>query len=447
MKGSLLAAVGVALVAAGVVIGAALFRDSGFGIRDSASRDSGVGSRESKSGSGMPMPEPRTPNPESRASNPETRLPNPGSDSVVMLTPEMVARAGIKTVAAVNGTATTRLHVPGVVQPNAYKNVDVTSLVSGRITQVRGELGQNVMSGDVLAIVYSPELADAQTTFVAARAELAAHALALTRAQRLYAIGAASRQELEKLDAEKSQMDHMVETARARLVLLGIPEERAQRLASPADVVTTFDVRAPIAGVITKRNANPGLNVDLATPLFTVTDLATVWVIGDLFERDFAGVGVGSPATITTASYPGLELKGPVDYIDPQVEPQTRTAKLRVEVPNAGNRLRLGMFVDVNISERSPQPVVLVPKGALQVMGAQSVVYVADTREHGRFTQREVQVGETIGNQVAIIRGVQPGDLVVTDGAFFLRAEHERTSPDKTGPSAPADVLFPSTTP
>jgi len=379
-----------------------------------------------------------------------SRIPDPGSpipDPVIGLTPEMIARAGIKTVAAVNGTATTRLHVPGVVQPNAYKNVEMTSLVSGRITQVRGELGQQVMSGDVLAIVYSPELADAQTTFIAARAELAAHALALARAQRLYAIGAASRQELEKLDAEKSQMDHMVETARARLVLLGIPEERAQRLASPADVVTTFDVRAPIGGVITKRNANPGLNVDLATPLFTVTDLSTVWVIGDLFERDFAGVGVGSPATITTASYPGLELKGRVDYIDPQVEPQTRTAKLRVEVPNAGNRLRLGMFVDVNISERSPQPVVLVPKGALQVMGAQSVVYVADAREHGRFMQREVQVGDTIGNQVAIVRGVQPGDLVVTDGAFFLRAEHERTSPDKTGSSAPADVLFPSTTP
>ena len=82
-------------------------------------------------------------------------------------------------------------------------------------------------------------------------------------AQRLYAIGAASRQELEKLEAEKSEMDARVETARSRLVLLGIPEERTQRIASPADVVTTFDVKAPITGVITKRNANPGLNIDL----------------------------------------------------------------------------------------------------------------------------------------------------------------------------------------
>jgi RND family efflux transporter MFP subunit len=282
---------------------------------------------------------------------------------------------------------------------------------------------------------------------MSARAALAAHGLALTRAQRLYAIGAASRQELEKLDAEKSEMDHMVETARARLVLLGIPEERTQRLASPADVVTAFDVKAPIAGVITKRMANMGLNVDPATPLFTVTDLSTVWVIGGLYERDFAGVGVGSPATITTPSYPGLSLNGRVNYIDPQVDEQTRTAKLRVEVPNAGGRLRLGMFVDVSIAERSPRPVVLVPKAAVQMMGAQPVVYVADAGGHGRFMQRDVQAGDTIGSQVAILSGVQPGDMIVTDGAFFLRAEHERTAPDNTGPHAPADVVFPSAKP
>jgi RND family efflux transporter MFP subunit len=364
-----------------------------------------------------------------------------------MLTSDMIARAGITTVAAVKGTATTRLHVPGIVQPNAYKEVAVTALVSGRITQVRAELGQRVMMGEALATVYSPELADAQTTFVAARAEHAAHDQRQARAQRLYAIGAASRQELEMLEAEKSRMDQEVETARARLVLLGIPEERTQRLASPLDVVTTFDVRAPIAGVITRRSANAGLLIDPATPLFTVTDLSTVWVIADLYERDFATVGVGSQATITTSAYPGLELKGRVDYIDPQVQAETRTAKLRIEVPNAGNRLRLGMFVDASIAGAAPRTVVLVPKAALQVMGTQSVVYVASKGEHGRFIQREVLAGDTIGSQVALLRGVEPGDLVVTDGAFFLRAEHERASPDTSGSATPGGVLLPSTRP
>jgi cobalt-zinc-cadmium efflux system membrane fusion protein len=342
----------------------------------------------------------------------------------ISLAPDAIQRAGIKTVAATKGTATTTLHLPGVVQPNAYKNVDVTSLVSGRVTLVKAELGQRVMQNEVLATVYSPDLADAQTAFITAKANRDAHGLKLTRTQRLYAIGAASREELEQMTAQATEMDRMLETARARLVLLGIPEDRAQRLASPADVVTSFDVKSPIGGIITKRTANPGLNIDLSTPLFTVTDLSTVWVVADLYERDFASVGVGSPVATTTTAYPGLELRGRVQYIDPQVQAETRTAKLRAEVPNSGLRLRLGMFVDVSIGARTARPVVMVPKSAVQSVGPQTVVYVSTAL--GRFVPREVTVGDTMGNEIAITSGVDPGDQVVTEGAFFIRAEHER---------------------
>ena len=355
--------------------------------------------------------EPRTPNLEPRTTE-------------ITLTPDMIQRAGIKTVAAMKGAATTSLHLPGVVQPNAYKNVDVTSLVSGRVTQVKAELGQAVMQNEILATVYSPELADAQTAFITAKANRDAHGLKLTRTQRLYAIGAASREELEQMTAQATEMDRMLETARARLVLLGIPEDKAQRLATPADVVTTFDVKAPIAGVITKRMANPGVNIDLSTALFTVTDLSTVWVVADLYERDFASVGVGSPITITTMAYPGLELRGRVDYIDPQVQAETRTAKLRAEVPNGGNRLRFGMFVDVSIGARAARPIVKVPKDAVQTVGAKSVVYISTAP--GRFMPHEVTIGDTMGDHIAITSGVEPGDQVVTEGAFFIRAEHER---------------------
>lgn len=357
------------------------------------------------------------------ATNAGSRIPDPGSREI-SLTPDMVARAGVKTVAAIKGATTTRLHLPGAVQSNAYKNVDVTSLVSGRVTQVRAELGQRVTQNEVLATVYSPELAEVQTSFIAAKAARDAHGQKLTRTQRLYAIGAASREELEEMTAEAAEMDRAVETARARLNLLGIPEEKAQRLASAADVITVFEVKAPLAGTITKRMANPGVNVDPSTPLFTVTDLSSVWVVADLYERDFASVGVGSPVTITTASYPGLELRGRVNYIDPQVQQETRTAKLRAEVPNAGGRLRLGMYVDVSIGARAPRPVVMVPKTAVQTIGSRSVVYVSTGP--GRFVQREVTVGDAMGDHIAITRGVDAGELVVAEGAFFVRAESDR---------------------
>jgi cobalt-zinc-cadmium efflux system membrane fusion protein len=291
--------------------------------------------------------------------------------------------------------------------------------------QVRGELGQRVMTGEALATVYSPELADAQTAFIVARADQVAHGQRQTRTQRLTAIGAVSRQELELLEAERAMHDSAVETARARLILLGIPEERTQRLAGPQDVVTTIDVRAPLTGVITLRTANPGLNIDPATPLFTIVDLSTVWVIADLYERDFAKVRVGSPATVTSAAYPGLTLRGRVSYIDPQVQQETRTAKLRVEVPNPAAQLRLGMYVDVNAGE-SVREGVFVPKAAVQIVGAQSVVYVASKDHPGRFMERKVEVGDPTGDRVPVLAGLEPGDLVVTEGVFFLRAEQER---------------------
>jgi cobalt-zinc-cadmium efflux system membrane fusion protein len=123
-------------------------------------------------------------------------------------------------------------------------------------------------------------------------------------------------------------------------------------------------------------------------------------------------------------AYPGLELRGRVDYIDPQVQADTRTAKLRAEVPNGGNRLRFGMFVDVSIGSRTARSVVMVPKGAVQTVGTKSVVFVSTGP--GRFVQREVTPGDVMGEDITITSGLEPGDAVVTEGAFFLRAEHER---------------------
>jgi RND family efflux transporter MFP subunit len=128
--------------------------------------------------------------------------------------------------------------------------------------------------------------------------------------------------------------------------------------------------------------------------------------------------------TITTAAYPGLELRGRVNYIDPQVQAETRTAKVRAEVANGADRLRLGMFVDVSIAGRSTRSVVMVPKTAVQMMGTQSVVFVS-TRP-GRFAQRTVTPGDTMGSEIAISSGLDAGDMVVAEGAFFLRAERER---------------------
>ena len=424
-----------ALVAIGIAVGYSLRGDPESGIGDRGSvgirgaesegiRDAGS---DTHPGHGASNLERRMPDPASRIpSDPRSLILDPGEAVVVTLAPDMADRAGIKTVTATAGTAASHVRIPGVVQPNAYREVAVTSLVSGRVTQVHAELGARVNAQDPLATIYSPDLAEAQTAFIAARAEQAAHQQRQTRTQRLTAIGAATREELEMHEAERARVDAAVEIARSRLALLGIPEERTQRLTGPQDVITTMPVRAPLAGVVTRRAANIGQNIDPSTPLFTIVDLSTVWVIGDLFERDFARVRVGSLAAITSAAYPSLPLRGRVSYIDPQVQQETRTAKLRVEVPNAGGQLRLGMYVDIELGDAVARSGVFVPKAALQVIGGDAVVYVADGARRGRFIERRVEVGESTGDRLLIVAGLQPGEAIVTDGAFFVRAERER---------------------
>ena len=356
-----------------------------------------------------------------------------GHGMTISIPAEMVARTGIRTVPATAGTTASQLRIPGVVEPNRYKQVVVTSLVSGRVTQARAELGQRVSRGQVLATLYSTEFADAQTEYVRHHSALEAHELALTRTQRLASIGAASRQELDRMVAEHATSDAATAAARARLALLGLSEERIKVLETEHTVTTTVDVRAPIAGVIAERTASLGANIDPSAALFTIVDLSTVWVIGDLYERDFAAVQVGTPVTITTAAYPGLALEGKISYIDPTLQSATRTAKVRVEVANPGQQLRLGMYVDVSVARAATQDAVLIPRGALQAVGDRQVVYVAGQRP-GEFAERSVEVGDVAGDHVQILSGLRAGELVVTEGAYYLRAQRD-PSPGAAAPS------------
>jgi len=346
-------------------------------------------------------------------------------DVVVTLSPEAVERAGIAMAPVATGSAAGGLRLPGLVEPNAYRQVSVTPVVSGRITRVLVELGQQIRQGQTMAQVFSPELAEAHTRYTSARAELEAHERELARTLKLVEIGAASRQELERIHAEHTAQTAAVQSARSQLELLGISAE-ASEAGLGQRVNASASVPAPVAGVVTERTANVGLNVDPASKLFTVVDLSTVWVVADLYEKDFSQVRVGASATVTTSAYPDRVLQGRVSYIDPQVRAETRTARLRVEVPNPRGELRLGMYADVQVGGTTGSTAIVIPRSAVQTIGDRHVVYLVNPKEAGRFTERAVRLGPMSGEQVQILSGVQPGDSVVTEGSFFVRAERER---------------------
>ncbi len=350
----------------------------------------------------------------------------PRREASITLTPEAMKRAGIVVAPVTSGGGTALLRLPGVVEPNAYKQVIVTPIAGGRVTRVLVELGQSVRRGQPMAEIFSPDLAEAETRFVSARAELDAHERELQRTQKLAEIGAASRQELEMLHAAHTAKLTALDSARARLELLGLSASSINSLGPGKDLSAITTVPAPIAGIVTERAANAGLNVDTAAKLFTVVDLSTVWVVADVYETDVSHVRVGTPATVTTKAFPDLALSGRVSYIDAQVHPETRTVKVRVEVANAGQQLRLGMFADVTIETASDGSTTRIPRGAVQHVGDRTVVYVADPQQPGRFIERGVRTGEGTGNDVMIVSGLQAGDRIVTDGSFSVRAEHDR---------------------
>jgi RND family efflux transporter MFP subunit len=360
----------------------------------------------------------------------------PRADVVVTLTPDAVQRAGIE-VSKVTVTGTDRVRLPGVVEPNAYRQVVVTPLVGGRVVRVLVQLGERVRRGQALAEVYSPELAEARTKYTAARAMLDAHDRELQRTRKLVEIGAASRQELERIHAEHAAQTAEVESTRARLQLLGAASDEAA--ASKQDGAT-ITVVAPIDGVVTERLANTGLNVDPSVKLFSVVDLSNVWIVADVYETDLGRVRVGTPATVTTAAFPGLSLNGRVSYIDPQLTTTTRTAKARIEVGNSRGELRLGMYMDVAIETSQGASAISIPKDAIQNVADRQVVYVAVPGEPTKFIEREVRLGHSTGDVVEVVSGVSVGDAVVSKGSFFIRAEVERLGLRPASSAAPTSA-------
>jgi RND family efflux transporter MFP subunit len=396
------------------------------GSPDARSKGAGA-SRESQTPAASPAAPSMPAMPGMAASGGQKPTSNTEDAVEVTLTPEALERAGIKVAEVKSQPSTAAVTVPGTIMSNAYRDTKVSALVGGIVRQVTVELGASVRRGQPLSVIFSSELADAQMKYLSMRAMLEADRQKLERTQKLVALGSASRQELEEVTAVHASRETEVAAAGQRLQLLGLTPDRVAKLTSAAQIVSEVTVPAPADGLVISRAVNPGQVVNAGQELFVVTDLSTVWAIGDLYERDFLRVRVGAPAAVAIPSMPGRTLKGRVAYIDPRVDLATRTAKVRVEVPNPAGDLRLGMFVTVNFETGSTERVTVVPRAAIQMIGERPVVYVAAEGEEGKFTERTVKLGIPVGDSMQVLDGLKPGEKVASEGSFFLRAEATRS--------------------
>jgi cobalt-zinc-cadmium efflux system membrane fusion protein len=302
-----------------------------------------------------------------------------------------------KALAAMNAT--------GIVQPDIARAVPVISVASGRVVEIKARIGDAVKKGQVLMRVQSNDVSGAFQTYIKAENDERLARLQLDRAQTLYDHGAISKGALEQAQVTEQDAKTDLNAAMEQLRLLGIDKDH------PSGIV---DVVAPISGVITDQQVTNSSGVQgLSGPNpFTISDLSYVWIICDVYENDLEAVKVGDTADIRLNAFPNQVVKGRIDSILPVLDPNIRTAKVRIEVPNSGS-MRIGMFVTATFYGR-PVTRAVVPAAAILHLHDRDWVYQALGK--GRYKRQEVVAGATLsGNMQEIVSGLKPGDQVIAN--------------------------------
>jgi membrane fusion protein, heavy metal efflux system len=306
--------------------------------------------------------------------------------------------------------ATPELNVTGQVLPDVSKQVQVPSLATGRIVEIDARLGDEVKKGQLLFKVRSMDMSGAYSDYRQAVKNEELTKIQLERAKLLFDVGAWPKSALEI--AQNAEDDNIVvlDTTIEHLRLLG---------SDPKNPTPIFEVDAPVSGTITDQEIQLEAAVqsyNLPTP-FTISDLSHVWIVCDVYENDLSRVHVNEYADIRLNAYPDRLFKGRISNILPTMDPNIRTAKVRLEVENPG-LMRLGMFVTATFHGEAAERHATVPSTAIVHLHDREWVY--SPVANGRFQRREVVSGDTLpGGTQEIISGIKPGDPVVTNALLF----------------------------
>ncbi|MGP8174595.1 MAG: efflux RND transporter periplasmic adaptor subunit [Terracidiphilus sp.] len=306
--------------------------------------------------------------------------------------------------------ATPELNVTGVVSPDVSRQVPVASLASGRVVEIDARLGDEVKKGQILFKVRSTDIAGAFSDYRKAVKNEQLTKIQLDRAKLLYDNGAVPKSALEVAQNAEDNARVDLETTTEHLQLLGSNPDH------PTGIVPVY---APVAGVITDQQITNSSGVQALTPPnpFTISDVSRVWIICDVYENDMAQVHIDEYADIHLAAYPNRVLRGRISNILPMIDPNIRTAKVRLEVENPG-LMRLGMFVTATFHGERAEKHATVPATAILHLHDRDWVYTP--ADNGRFRRVEVDAGNMLPeNMQEVISGIRPGAQVIANALVF----------------------------
>jgi membrane fusion protein, heavy metal efflux system len=320
---------------------------------------------------------------------------------------------GIQTITVNSSSVPDYLVLPAHIEADPTRVVHVYPPTGGRIVEMKVRPSDHVEKGQLLALLESNDLSRAVADYHKAKVDAEVKQQGLTRAEDLLAHHAIAQKDYQQAQGEAKIAQAELEATAQLIRVFGMDPDHAS---------TELRVVAPRSGVVLDIGAASGeysKSLDAPQPLCTIADISTVWALGDIYERDFAGLKMGEEAQVTLDAYPDQRWPGRVGVLSDAVDPTTRTLHLRVVLSNPGGRIKPAMFGSIRVLRSSSQGI-LVPASAVIREGNEAHVFIS--KGNGRFERRTVKLGRAMDGSIEILSGVNPGDSIVSEGALLLRA-------------------------
>ena len=314
-------------------------------------------------------------------------------------------------------TLTRSLRLTGAVAYNGFRTTPVITQVSGPVSRVVVVPGQKVTQGEPMLYVASPDYSQLRTNYLKAKAAYALAQKASVRAQDLYEHHAIAEQNLEQAQAAEVQSNGDLVAAQAALRVMGVSDPDALVKAPPSFEVP---VKAPISGLVVEQDVSAGQLIQPGTTqCFMISDVSTVWILVNVYQKDLPYVRVGDQVAIQTDTYPEA-FHGRIAYVAASLDPSTRTMQARIETNNPGEKLKKDMYVVATVNAGEIENAIALPDAAvLRDTENQPFVYAAASAN--QFGRRSVTLGESLNGQTQITSGLKAGDRVVGNGSLFLQ--------------------------
>ena len=334
----------------------------------------------------------------------------------VYLAPDSPKKAYVKTVSLSLTRHPLLEPLAGKISYNESLTSRISSPVTGRVIASPVALGTQVQAGSTLLELDSPDVAAAEADYAKAQADLTLASKSFNRQRELYAGKAVPQKDLEQAQDNFNAARSEVQRAEDRLKNLHISAGKSDG---------RFALRSPVPGVVVERNINPGMEVrsDRETPLFVVSNLKKLSVLMEVFEVDLRKIRLGQKLSVSVPAYPGELFAATVQYIGQVLNEQTRTVQVRCDLPNPDGRLLPGMYATITVESDPDDRAFVIPLTAVFTEGDADYVFIALDENH--YLQRPVEIELRLKDKAVITHGLQPKELLVTEGALMLRAEEE----------------------